>query len=64
MITTFDMQNRRNGNMSFAALDDIKKGRKYVNSNYIGKVNVDSYNGQVKAVYSWDRAKSHYFRCF
>ncbi|MGJ0627034.1 TonB-dependent receptor [Xenorhabdus bovienii] len=54
VITTFDMQNRRNGNMSFAALDDIKKGRKYVNSNYIGKVNVDSYKGQVKAVYSWD----------
>ncbi len=54
VISTFDMQNRRNGNTSYAAIDDIKKGRKYVDSDYDGVSNADIYKGQVKAVYSWD----------
>ncbi|AIN14971.1 TonB-dependent receptor [Yersinia pseudotuberculosis] len=54
VMTTFDIQNRRNGNTSFTALDKIKSGQKYVDSNYIGKSDVDAYKGQVNAVYTFD----------
>ncbi|KOY62858.1 ligand-gated channel [Photorhabdus heterorhabditis] len=55
IITTFDAQNRRNGNASFAPIDKIKRGTKSIDSDYAGKSDANIYKGSIKAVYQWDR---------
>ncbi|MDO6500433.1 TonB-dependent receptor [Photobacterium sanguinicancri] len=54
IIATVDAQNRRNGNMSFASLDDIKKDSHRVYSNFEGDAKADIYTSSIRATYAAD----------
>ncbi|OAN11337.1 hypothetical protein A3K86_20520 [Photobacterium jeanii] len=54
IIATVDAQNRRNGNMSFASLDQIKKDSHKVYSNFEGETKADIYTGSIRATYAAD----------
>ncbi|MGR5152354.1 TonB-dependent receptor [Photobacterium swingsii] len=54
IIATFDAQNRRNGNMSFASLEQIEKDSHKVYSNFEGEAKADIYTSSIRATYAAD----------
>ncbi|MEZ8093719.1 TonB-dependent receptor [Photobacterium swingsii] len=54
VIATVDAQNRRNGNMSFASLEQIEKDSHKVYSNFEGEAKADIYTSSIRATYAAD----------